>query len=304
MTDKRIYSFLAVFCLLFSGCESEEAGDGKPALPTAYITKVYDYVPAVGQFTNKMPEYSEGDTQTDMNQKVLDAIGGNNRGLITLGGFGGYVVVGFDHTIANISGKCDFRVYGNVFSSATANPDAPKGGSCEPGVIMVSSDENKNGLPDDKWYEIAGSAHRSPEEEPWLERSRAAGNDVELHYNYKITYNKSESPEQYPKWIADETLVLEGTCLPQNGVDEGGAGNNYVLYSFSYGYADNAENSSEASAIDIDWAVDGNGVSACLPGIDFIRIHSGVDQKNGWLGETSTEISGIEDLNHTIQGKQ
>ncbi len=39
-----------------------------------------------------------------MNQKVLDAIGNNKRGMITLGGFGGYVTVGFDHTIQNVEG--------------------------------------------------------------------------------------------------------------------------------------------------------------------------------------------------------
>lgn len=62
--------------------------------------------------------------------------------MISLGGFGGYVVVGFDHTITNVTGKRDFRVLGNAFYSA-ANPDsdAPEGGSCEPGVIMVAYDK-------------------------------------------------------------------------------------------------------------------------------------------------------------------
>lgn len=35
--------------------------------------------------------------------------------MISLGGFGGYVVVGFDHTITNVTGKRDFRVLGNAF---------------------------------------------------------------------------------------------------------------------------------------------------------------------------------------------
>lgn len=70
--------------------------------------------------------------------------------MISLGGFGGYVVVGFDHTITNVTGKRDFRVLGNAFYSA-ANPDsdAPEGGSCEPGVIMVAYDKNQNGMPDE-----------------------------------------------------------------------------------------------------------------------------------------------------------
>ena len=63
---------------------------------TPYITKVLDFMPAVGQFTNTLPEYEEGDTQESMNAKVLEAIGNNKKGMVSLGGFGGYVVVGFD----------------------------------------------------------------------------------------------------------------------------------------------------------------------------------------------------------------
>ena len=96
-----------------------------PEGATAYVTKVFDFVPAVGQFTNTLPVYKEGDTQEAMNEKVLAAIGNNKKGMISLGGFGGYVVVGFDHTITNVTGKRDFRVLGNAFYSA-ANPDSAR----------------------------------------------------------------------------------------------------------------------------------------------------------------------------------
>ena len=33
-----------------------------------------------------------------------------------------------------------------------------------------------------------------------------------------------------------------------------------------------------------------------LPGVDFIRVYTGVNQQCGWLGETSTELSRAEDL--------
>ena len=51
-----------------------------------------------------------------------------------------------------------------------------------------------------------------------------------------------------------------------------------------------------ALAIDIDWAVNSKGQKVHLPGVDFIKIYTGVNQENGWLGECSTEISGVEDL--------
>ena len=68
-----------------------------------------------------------GDTQETMNHKVLDAIGNNKRGMITLGGFGGYVTVGFDHTIQNVEGLRDFRVFRQCLlcKNANPNPDAP-----------------------------------------------------------------------------------------------------------------------------------------------------------------------------------
>lgn len=296
---------------------------------TAYVTRILDFMPAVGQFVNSLPVYNAGDTQETMNDKVLAAIGNNARGMISLGGFGGYVVVGFDHTIPNIEGLRDFRVLGNAFYAAeNPDPDAPDGGSCEPGVIMVAYDANGNGIPDDnEWYEIAGSAHEDPTAEPWYEKSKAAGNDVNLYRNYRITYFRPEKePETaeemdryirwednqgnsgykvknryhnqcyFPEWFEGDELTFTGTCLPQNAIDESGLGTYYVLYKFRYGYADNEQNDLDDSSIDIDWAVNDKGQKVHLPGVDFIKIYCGINQENGWLGECSTEIMGVEDL--------
>ena len=303
-----------------------------PALPegaTAYITQVFDFMPAVGQFTNTLPKYEDGDTQESMNEKVLAAIGHNNRSMISLGGWGGYVVVGFDHTIENKPGLRDFRVLGNAFySNANPNPDAPVGGSCEPGIIMVAYDKNRNGRPDeDEWYEIAGSAHEDAAQEAWYAMAVANGNDVNLYTDYELTYYRpeqepetAEEKEQYirwednrgnsgykgknafhnqpyfPQWFEGDELTFRGTCLPQNGIDESGQGNYFVLYKFRYGYADNEQNAYDDAAIDIDWAVNSKGQKVSLPGVDFVKIYTGVNQENGWLGECSTEITSVEDL--------
>lgn len=300
-----------------------------PVAVNAYITRVLDYRPAVGQFTNVYPKYEEGDTQEDMNQKVLAAIGNNKKGMISLGGFGGYVVVGFDHTIKNVEGKRDFRVLGNAFY-ANANPDsnAPEGGSCEPGVIMVAYDANKDGIPNEnEWYEIAGSSHINPSQELWFQKAKDAGCDVNVYRDYEITYyrpvkeptskdewdtyirwednlknegykvkNQFHNQPYYPLWISDDKITFRGTCLPQNAVDESGSGTYYVQYKFLYGYADNEVNSKDDAAIDIGWAINSKGQQVDLPGADFIKIYTGINQENGWLGECSTEISGVEDL--------
>ena len=64
---------------------------------------------------------------------------------ISLGGFGGYVIVKFDHSVENRDGK-NLAIKGNALST-----------SSEPGIVWVMQDENGNGLADDTWYELKGS---------------------------------------------------------------------------------------------------------------------------------------------------
>ena len=310
------------------GLEPEVTPPAADATP--YITKVFDYMPAPGQFVNELPLYEVGDKQEDMNAKVLAAIGNNNEKMITLGSYGGYVTVGFDHTIMNVEGKRDFRIIGNAFYSA-ANPDENnyEGGSCEAGIVMVAYDKNKNKKPDDdEWYEIEGSSHVDVTAEPWYQKALDNGNDVNFYYNdFSLTYTRPTSEPSseeesasyipwtdnkgnsghiakngyhkqcyYPEWIAESTLTFTGSRLPQNAIDESGKGTYFVLYKFQYGYADNEKNSLDDASIDIEWAIDANGNRVSLPGVDFIRVYNGVNQVNGWLGESSTEITNIEDL--------
>ena len=124
-----------------------------------YIHKVFEYRPAPGQFVNKYPEYKEGDTHEDMIRKVEEAIAGDKKGLVTLGAYGGYIVFGFNHLVENKPGKYDFKIWGNAYYS---NP-ALAAGSSEPGIVMVSYDANGNDLPDDPWYELAGSEYYKPQ---------------------------------------------------------------------------------------------------------------------------------------------
>lgn len=264
-----------------------------------YVNQVYEFVPAPGQFINTMPAYTEGDTEASMLAKVNTALVGKGPATtVTLGAFGGYVTMGFDHHIVNVEGEKDFIVYGNAFVN-----------SAEPGVICVMKDENGNGLPDDTWYEIAGSEY---------------GNKS-TRFNYEITYYKPSAEDDaatiaidkyirwtdnlggegyipkntfhtqsyYPKWITAESYTLRGTLLPKNAT---GGGTSWQLPAFEYGYADNLPNSDENAKINIEWAVDSEGNPANLDQIDFIRVHTGENQVCGWLGETSTEVAGVADL--------
>ena len=286
-----------------------------------YTAHVQEYRPAPGQFVNTMPYYEAGDNAETMRQKAEDDL--VNDVMISLGAYGGYVTFAFDHTVINAPGQKDFYIKGNsVYSDIPAYHDR-RGGSSEPGIVMVAFDRNMNGRPDDdEWYELAGSEYADPTTLknyrltykrpdghqpvpdmtgiltdtlyiPWSDNKGGSG---------YVAKNMYHSQSYYPQWLDDDSLTFSGTRLRRNGVDESGFGSYYVLYSYPWGYADNHPNDSTAlCSFDIGWAVDHEGKPANLPGADFIRVYTGVNQYCGWLGETSTEIARATDLHIEAQ---
>lgn len=289
----------------------------EPAEPfSPYVAEVIDFDPAPGQFINVLPEYVDGQSHEQMLRHCNDYIAAQACGSpISLGGYGGSIVLAFDHTIVNVDGLCDFRISGNAFYSADGNTsaDGRKGGSCEPGIIMVAYDSNGNGVPDEQeWYEIAGTLHNDPstihnyEITYYRPQSEPSGASPEYifwrdnlgHTGYKAK-NTFHRQSYYPQWIEADSIVCRGTLLANNAVDQSGNGSYWVLYSCGRGYADNAPNTDDNSAIDIAWAVDVDGRPVKLPGVDFIKISTGINQECGWLGESSTEVCGASDLHLT-----
>ncbi len=289
---------------------------------SAYISKVYEYCPAPGQFINEMPRYEEGDTYETILQKAEESISGTNDIMISLGGYGGYVTFGFDHTVINIPGEKYFRIWGNAFYELL-NPDQ-RGGSAEPGIVMVSYDTNCNGLPDDEWYELAGSeyykaetrhnytiTYRRPDPDRILEEDDSGFLD-DINYipwsdsdgaSGHMAKNTFHNQSYYPLWIKADNISFTGTRLAPNGIDLSGTGRYYVLYAYDWGYVDNHPNEyDELNSFDISWAVDSEGNKVHLPGVDFVRVYTGLNQYCGWLGETSTELSRAQDLHIALPG--
>lgn len=287
-----------------------------------YINRVYEYCPAPGQYTNVLPQYAEGDTPAEMAEKAEKAIAGNAGSMICLGAFGGYVVFGFDHTIVNEPGHYDFTVLGNAFYQ---NGLGAEGGSSEPGIVMVSRDVNGNGLPDDAWYELAGSEYYKPTTRhgytityyrPDASHVATPDNDnkslIDTSFvawttstggSGHVYKNSFHRQNYYPEWIEADSYSFSGTLLANNAKDLSGKGTNYVLYCYGYGYVDNHPNADpqNRSKFNIDWAVDEDGQRVIIDGIDFVKVYTAVNQYAGWLGETSTEVSNAWDL-HMMGG--
>lgn len=256
------------------------------------ITRVFDFFPAPGQSVNKLPAATVSDTDETMRAKAETSLTAN--GLVSLGGFGGYVTFGFDHTVINKEGN-DFTVLGNAFTNFA-----------EPGIIMVSYDANGNGKADDEWYEIAGSEYAKdtniknyeityykPDSEPVNANEpnyiRWTNNQGQTGYLPKNQYN---TQTYFPMWKG-ASITLKGTLL-KSSVQKVSY---WINPAYDFGYADNWANTDVKAQIDINWAVNSKGESVKLKGIDFVKVYNSNHADAGTIGEISTEVGGFKDLN-------
>jgi len=274
-----------------------------------FVSRIVEYKPAPGQFINQpgigTPEAAE-------------SIVGGLDGIVSLGGFGGYIVVGFDQKIWNDPDNpygVDFTIVGNAIPN-----------SSEPGVVMVmcaTGCGEHNGV----WYELKGSNHdlpstihnytityKNPESDvaadvPWKDSTGKNGALKKVSQHQQPYY---PLPEIFPDYPQDE-VSFTGTLI-ESGIDDENP--QFIrIPSLAYGYVDNhpfdgwappflpdnpktvdALEGSGGDAFDIDWAVDKDGKPVYLEGIDFIRIYTAVNANAGWLGEVSTEVSAVIDV--------
>jgi hypothetical protein len=267
---------------------------------TADWNKVYEFLAAPGQFVNDIY------TANTVAEAVAYAEGRlRQTAFVSLGGFGGYIVLGFDHSIVN-DGGYNFQILGNSFN-----------GSSEPGIVWVMQDEDGDGQPNDTWYELKGSEYGKPE----------------TIQDYEVTYYRPSAPKMavawtdnqgkagvidyitghnqdyyYPLWVKTDTYTLRGTCLRSRT----NFGSIWTNGSFDWGYADNFSNGAindrltddinysanvNANHFKISNAVGRDKQPANLQYIDFIKVQTGLNVKAGILGENSTEVFGAKDYN-------
>ena len=269
-------------------------------------SEVFEYTPAPGQFIGETKSGGFTGEETTAADAVAYAEGRlTENKFVSLGGFGGYIVVGFDHSVDNASGY-DLAVRGNAFN-----------GSSEPGIVWVMQDENGDGLPNDTWYELAGSdtmaetttrnysvTYYRPEGagQPvkWVD-SRGAEGEID----YLAAYHKQDY--YYPAWIEADSYTLTGTCLEARNYDESGMGMLWKQPAYDWGYADNfSEEDTVAddktlNLFDIANAIDEQGASVELEYIDFVKVQTACNTKSGWLGEQSTEVADFIDYGLTLK---
>ena len=257
-----------------------------PLTHSPYIDKVYEYVPATGQFVNELPKYEEGDDASSMCRKCEQAIANNAGGLVSLGGWGGYITFGFDHPIENKEGR-DIQILGNAFYMAGSS----EYGSSEPGIVLVSRDENNNGIPDDMWYELKGCLYDDP--------NTLHAQTLTYTREADTIHNTYHQHPYYPQWIEEPSLTFTGSILPSQTTSDNDQNVQRIL---EYGYVDNKPNNDiEGTSFDLSWAVNEEGKPVTLNEIHFVRVYTAINQAHGQTGEISTEIAGAKDLH--IQDK-
>lgn len=297
-----------VFSNRASSTDTEEEEQPSPDAPSAYANKVLAYCPAPGQFMNtSTTAYEKGFSAEDVRRKAEEKLKDPYLCLLSLGGFGGSIVVGFDHTVPNMNGAYDFKIYGNASYDSFGTLTGALGGSSEPGIVLVSKDMNGNGLADDEWYELKGSEYDSKHtikdyaityHRPASPLSSVKWTDNQGNTGYVYRNETHTKNDYYPAWIEEDEMTFYGSRLKDNAVNEPRPGmpEHWVGYCYAYGYADNHPNDEKGALFKIDWAVDKEGRAVKLDGIDFVKIYTAVNQYCGWMGEISTEVQAVEDL--------
>lgn len=288
--------------------KEDDKPDEDRMLAEALVDTVFEYMPAPGHQVNGYNVVGDfirdGATMQEACDTVLSHF--RHRHMVSLGAQGGYVVAGWNHDVKNSHGDYDIVIKGNPYSYQS-----------EPGIIWVSKDDNGNGIPDDEWYELAGSEYGTENET----------------FNYAITYYKPTAPHQdiawednmggtgvvpymsawnehdsyWQDWVPTERdsqgreyRTYYGSRLKDTHTYENGYTNEPP---FPWGYADNDgsdyfryANSIVSTAMGyykISNARRADGTEANLSHINFIKIQTGQTGCSPNLGEISTEVYGI-----------
>ncbi len=274
--------------LIFTSCKTETIEPD--IIDSDYITDVYDYVYAPGQHAQlakaEDAQFFKGNPE-------------KHSKWVYLGGFGGYIIAGFDHDVINGEGV-DFEVY------------AMKGASPEPAIVYVMPDSNNDNKPNDTWYELIGNQHNNSKRNYWVKYIKAISENANISWEDSegkkgeliSGYNRNYSANWWWSSTSTESITFNGTRLPDSYSNVGtNTEQHWVVPTdmFIWGYAENNSgrdyiNPTGANQLDISNAVDASGKPVSLSSIRFIKVQTAVFQQAGWTNEVSSEVRGAKDL--------
>jgi hypothetical protein len=288
-----------------------------------FASEVIVYAPAPGQFVND-PNFN------DSSAALGPPAGGgtdqpNNASVVTLGGFGGSITLGFSETVAD-DPLNPFGMDAIVFGNAYWVGGDPQRHWAECATIEISLDDNGNGLADDPWYLVPGShIHDAggqfaaaiwdddiedetypPEDESWIPGG-FVGEWATYAYALPVGVFGTIlvlNPSGVELWEGifgyaeySPTAVL-GDLDGDNQVDDAS-----ITPEQFYTRPDDpwtvgiTLSSGGGDAFDIAWAIDPTtGLPARLPGFDFLRLTTAVDAVAPAIGEKSAEIDAAADV--------
>lgn len=276
-------------------CVAKVAKREISSVSSAYSTSVIEYLPAPGQFINDPSQPGFGSVTTMEGAKMFACKRLVTNEFVSLGAWGGYIIVAFDHSISN-SGDYDFAIGGNAIPTSN-----------EPGIVWVMEDVNGNGMPDEEWKMLRGSEYGKEESEEFYAvtyyRPGAKMNTLwtDIHGGRgTVSYIMGQHDQDYyyPLWVTEQSYMLYGYRLASRTKRNPDTGD-YDNPPFEWGYADNIEPGKKGTDLvkfRISDAVNIDGTPANLSHIDFIKVQTGINGTAGWLGEISTEVSCFKDL--------
>lgn len=293
---------LLVSLITLNGCFStlpeipdpDPEGGGGGGFISDYSTTVWEYLPAPGQFIGEIGTGMESITSPEIaceyaRQRL------NNQAYVSLGGFGGYIIVGFAKDILNTGGN-EFSITSNQTSV-----------SSEPGIVWVMKDDNNNDKPDDTWYELKGSQYGKDDYQSnysvtyYDDPDKKIGADIAWEdsdgnkgvIKYLKEFHSQDS--YFPRWLNTTSYTLRGSRLKPN-ITYNDSKKRWEFPSFDWGYADNYEGAQNLNRtfFSLNNAVDKDGKPVSLSSISWVKIQSAVNFQAGDCGEVSTEICAVK----------
>lgn len=265
----------------------------------AMVNKVYEYVPAPGHQVNGYiivgDSYPDGCTHEQACDSVLAHF--QRRWSISLGSQGGYLIAGFDHSVRVDGSDYDLCVRGNPFSYQS-----------EPGIIWVSQDDNGDGLPNDQWFEVAGSEYGTERHtteyaityyRPEAKKSATAWRDCLGNTGY-VPYLSYWNPHDFywQDWVEGTERTYFGSRLADRSTYANGISD---IPPYDWGYVDNLGNdfiegvAGKMNYFRLSNTRTWDGQPAQLQYIDFVKIQTAQIGSTPNLGDISTEVYYISD---------